>query len=102
VKFSRKEAIEILIEYEPSVNGFNKHIGYFVTKPQAPKEETFAVSFKIKYTEDGLVTFEDCTLVEEWFEETKIPKKKSETKPDPAKAAEKPAEKPAEGEVKPA
>jgi heat shock protein 4 len=38
IKFSRKEAIEILIQYEPSVNGFNKNIGYFVTKPQNPKE----------------------------------------------------------------
>lgn len=57
VKFTRKEAIEILIEYEPAVTGFNKHIGYFVTKPQNPKEEAFGVSFKIKFNEDGLVTF---------------------------------------------
>ena len=76
VKFSRKEAIEILIEYEPQINGFNKHIGYFVTKPQNPKEETFGVSFKIRFNENGLVTFEECCLVEEWFEETKVPKKK--------------------------
>lgn len=58
IKFTRKEAIEILIEYEPFVNGFNRHIGYFVTKPQQPKEETFGVAFKIKFNEDGLITFE--------------------------------------------
>jgi hypothetical protein len=34
IKFTRKEPIEILIEYEPSVNGFNKHIGYFKTPAQ--------------------------------------------------------------------
>lgn len=64
MKFTRKEAIEILIEYEPAVTGFKKHIGYFVTKPQNPKEETFGVSFKIKFNDDGLVTFEECSLVE--------------------------------------
>jgi heat shock protein 4 len=37
IKFTRKEAIEVLIEYEPQINGFNKHIGYYVTKPQNPK-----------------------------------------------------------------
>ena len=74
-----------MIEYEPQVNGFNKHIGYFVTKPQTPKEDTFGVSFKIKYNEHGLVTFEECNLVEEWFEETKIPKKKKEEKKDAKK-----------------
>lgn len=68
IKFTRKEAIEILIEYEPSVVGFNKHIGYYVTKPQNPKEEIFGVQFKLKYTEDGLVVFDDCNLVEEWTE----------------------------------
>ena len=54
----------MLVEYEPNVNGFNKHIGYFVTKPQNPKEETFGVSFKINYTEDGLVLFDESNLVE--------------------------------------
>lgn len=48
--------------------GFNKHIGYYVTKPQNPKEEIFGVQFKLKYTEDGLVVFDDCNLVEEWTE----------------------------------
>jgi hypothetical protein len=52
-----------LIEYEPNINGFKKHIGYYVTKPQNPKEENFGVTFKIKYTEDGLVTFDECQLV---------------------------------------
>jgi heat shock protein 4 len=76
IKFTRKEAIEVLIEYEPTIVGFGKHIGYFVTKPQNPTTEAFGVTFKIRYTEDGLVTFEECQLVEEWFEESKIPKKK--------------------------
>lgn len=41
--------------------------------------------------------FDECNLVEEWFEETKIPKKKADApKPaDPAKTAE---NKPAEGQ----
>lgn len=56
--------------------GFNKHIGYYKTPAQNPQHETFGVSFKIKFTENGLITFEDCALVEEWTEETKIPKKK--------------------------
>lgn len=64
IKFARKEAIEILIEYEPAVPGFNKHIAYYCTKPQHPKEETFGVQFKLKYTEDGLVAFSDCALLE--------------------------------------
>ncbi len=64
IKFTRKEAIEILIEYEPSIVGFNKHIGYFVTKPQNSQYETFGVSFKIKHNDDGLITFEECNLVE--------------------------------------
>ena len=68
VKFARKEAIEILIEYEPSVNGFGKQIAYHVTKPQNPKEETFGVSFKIRFNENGLVLFDECNLVEEWIE----------------------------------
>jgi molecular chaperone DnaK (HSP70) len=38
IKFSRKEGIEMVIEYEPQVPGFTKTIGYFVTKPQQPKE----------------------------------------------------------------
>ena len=38
------------------------------------------MSFKIKFNENGLVTFEECSLVEEWFEETKVPKKKDEKK----------------------
>lgn len=50
------------------VPGFNKLIGYFVTKPQHPKEENFGVSFKIKYTDDGLIVFDDCQFIEEWFE----------------------------------
>ena len=95
IKFTRKEAIEILIEYEPFVNGFNKHIGYYVTKPQNPKEQTFGVSFKLKYNENGIVTFEDCNLVEQWVEETKVPKKKTEKK-----EAKKDQAKPAEGEEK--
>jgi molecular chaperone DnaK (HSP70) len=37
IKFTRKEAIEVLIEYEPAVNGFGKHLGYFLTKPQNPQ-----------------------------------------------------------------
>lgn len=37
IKFARKEAIEILVEYEPAIPGFNKHIAYYVTKPQHPK-----------------------------------------------------------------
>ena len=65
-----------MIEYEPVVNGFNKHIGYFVTKPQQSQHETFGVSFKIRYNDDGLVIFDECALVEEWTEETKVPKKK--------------------------
>lgn len=47
-----------MIEYEPFVNGYSKQIGYFVTKPQQPKEEAFGATFKIKYTEDGLVVFD--------------------------------------------
>jgi heat shock protein 4 len=58
IKFTRKEAIEILIEYEPLVNGYSKHIGYFLTKAQEPKEEAYGVTFKIKFTEDGLVVFD--------------------------------------------
>ena len=90
IKFTRKEALEILIEYEPAVNGFRKHIGYYVTKPQNPKEETFGVTFKIKFNEDGLVTFDECALAEEWFEETKVPKKKEkkEEKKDDKKKGE--------------
>jgi len=80
IKFTRKEAIEILIEYEPFVNGFGKHIGYYVTKPQNPKEQSFGVAFKLRYNENGLVSFEDCNLVEEWTEETKVPKKKADKK----------------------
>ena len=34
------------------------------------------MTFKIKLTEDGLVAFDECALAEEWFEETKVPKKK--------------------------
>ena len=41
IKFARKEAIEILIEYDPPVPGFDKHIAYYVTKAQHPKEENF-------------------------------------------------------------
>ena len=78
-----------MVEYEPTVVGFNKHIGYFVTKPQNPKEEIFGVQFKLKYTEDGLVVFDDCNLVEEWTEETKIPKKKDAKPAPPAPAPEK-------------
>ena len=74
--------------------GFGKHIGYFITKPQNPKCETFGVQFKLKYTEDGIVIFDDCNLIEEWTEETKIPKKK-ETKPAPP-----PVEKKEDGEKK--
>lgn len=46
------------------------------------------MAFKIKYTEDGLVTFEECSLVEEWFEETKTPKKKEEKKKEEKKEGE--------------
>ena len=98
IKFTRKEAIEILIEYEPAINGFSKHIGYFVTKPQNPQHETFGVAFKIKYTEDGLVTFEECSLVEEWFEETKTPKKKDDKKKDEKKEDKKEEKKEGEPE----
>ena len=48
-------------------------------------EEAFGATFKIKYTEDGLVVFDQCSLVEEWFEETKIPKKKDEKKKEEKK-----------------
>ena len=65
-----------MIEYEPTVVGFNKHIGYFVTKAQNPKEETFGVTFKLKHNENGVIVFDECSLVEEWTEETKTPKKK--------------------------
>jgi len=82
IKFKRKEPIEILIEYEPGLTGFRKHIAYYKTPAQNPKQETFAVSFKIKFTENGLVTFEDCNLIEEWTEETKVPKKKEAKKED--------------------
>lgn len=68
IKFKRREPIEILIEYEPSVNGFNKHIGYYKIPAQNPQHENFGVSFKIKYTESGLITFEECALIEEWTE----------------------------------
>lgn len=57
IKFKRREPIEILIEYEPNVLGFNKHIGYYKTPAQNPQHETFGVSFKIKFTENGLITF---------------------------------------------
>jgi len=40
------------------------------------------------------VLFDECNLVEEWFEETKIPKKKAETT--------KPAEPVKAGDAKPA
>lgn len=46
------------------------------------------MAFKIKYTEDGLVTFDECSLVEEWFEETKTPKKKEEKKKEEKKEGE--------------
>ena len=32
-----------------------------------------------------MVTFDDCNLVEEWFEETKVPKKKDEKKKEEKK-----------------
>ena len=57
--------------------GFRKQIGYFVTKPQNPKEEIFGVQFKLKYTENGVVIFDECSLAEEWTEETKVPIKKA-------------------------
>jgi heat shock protein 4 len=80
IKFKRREPIEILIEYEPGVNGFRKHIGYYKTPAQNPTHETFGVSFKIKFTESGLIAFEDCNLIEEWTEETKVPKPKAAKK----------------------
>ena len=57
IKFKRREPIEILIQYEPNVIGFNKQIGYYKTPAQNPQHESFGVSFKIKLTENGLVTF---------------------------------------------
>lgn len=57
-----------MIEYDPPVPGFNKNIAYYVTKAQNPKEENFGVQYKLKYTEDGLITFSDCSLIEEWTE----------------------------------
>ena len=77
--------------------GFNKHIGYYVTKPQNPKEETFGVTFKLKHNENGVVVFDECSLWEEWMEETKVPKKK-EVKKEEKKDEKKDEEK--EGEMK--
>ena len=55
-----------MIEYDHPVPGFNKNIAYYVTKAQNPKEENFGVQYKLKITEDGLITFSDCSLIEEW------------------------------------
>ena len=56
-----------------------------MTKPQNPGEETFGVSFKIKHNDDGMISFEECNLVEEWTEESKIPKKKKGVKKEQKK-----------------
>jgi hypothetical protein len=37
LKFTRKEPIELLLSYDPTVEGFNRHIAYFRTHAQNPK-----------------------------------------------------------------
>jgi len=37
LKFSKKEGIELLVAYDPPVDGFSKYIAYYKTPPQAPK-----------------------------------------------------------------
>lgn len=55
IKFSRKEAIEMLVAYDPPVEGFSKYIAYFKTPAQNPKEAEFQVIFKIKVNESGIL-----------------------------------------------
>jgi hypothetical protein len=86
IKFPKKEAIELLVAYEPPVEGFSRYIAYFKTPPQNPKEADFQVVFKIKMTENGILLLEECFLQEEYTEETKVPKPKAATT-TPAPAA---------------
>jgi hypothetical protein len=51
-------------------------LGYYITKEQKPSKEQFGVTFKLKHNENGVVTFDECSLYEEWTEEVKVPKKK--------------------------
>jgi heat shock protein 4 len=37
IKFSKKEGIELLVTYDPPVDGFNKYIAYYKTPAQTPK-----------------------------------------------------------------
>lgn len=91
IKFSKKEAIELLVTYEPHVEGFSRYIAYFKTPPQNPKETEFQVIFKIKINESGVLVMEECFLQEEYTEETKVPKPKPAVTPatTPAPAADK-------------
>jgi hypothetical protein len=40
------------------------------------------VIFKLKYNENGIVVLEECFLQEDYIEETKVPKPKTEKKDD--------------------
>lgn len=76
IKFSKKEAIELLVTYEPPVEGFSRYIAYYKTPAQNPKEADFNVIFKLRLNENGIVVLEECFLQEDYMEETKVPKPK--------------------------
>ena len=78
LKFTRKEGIEMLLNYDPVVEGFNQQILYLQTPPQNPKEAEFSVVYKIGLNENGIVGLEECFLSEDTIEETKTAKPKAE------------------------
>ncbi len=45
-------------------------------QPSQPKEEKFKIRIKVRLTEDGLVEFNDTSLLEDYIVKEKVVKKK--------------------------